>query len=48
MKFYKLGLLTLLISLFILNSCKTQDGIGLDVDPATQINGTTYLQIPVS
>jgi predicted small secreted protein len=40
MKFYKLGLLTLLISLFILNSCKTQDGIGLDVDPATQINGT--------
>jgi hypothetical protein len=40
MKFYKLGLLTLLISLFILDSCKTQDGIGLDVDPATQINGT--------
>ena len=40
MKFYKLGLLTLLISLFILNSCKTQDGIGLDVDPATQIKGT--------
>jgi hypothetical protein len=37
MKFYKLGLLTLLISLFILNSCKTQDGIGLD--PATQITG---------
>jgi hypothetical protein len=37
MKFYKLGLLTLLISLFILNSCKTQDGIGLD--PATPING---------
>ena len=40
MKFYKLGLLTLLISLFILDSCKTQDGIGLDVDPANQINGT--------
>lgn len=38
MKFYKLGLLTLLISLFILDSCKTQDGIGLD--PANQINGT--------
>jgi hypothetical protein len=37
MKFYKLGLLTLLISLFILNSCKTQDGIGLD--PATPIAG---------
>ncbi|PAW92998.1 hypothetical protein CKK33_05620 [Mucilaginibacter sp. MD40] len=40
MKFYKLGLLTLLISLFILSSCKRQEGIGLDVDPATQINGT--------
>ncbi|RYU89267.1 DUF4270 domain-containing protein [Mucilaginibacter terrigena] len=38
MKFYKLGLLTLLISLFILNSCKTQDGIGLD--PDTQIKGS--------
>ncbi|MET3978143.1 hypothetical protein ABIB62_000710 [Mucilaginibacter sp. UYP25] len=38
MKFYKLGLLTLLISLFILNSCKTQDGIGLD--PANHINGS--------
>lgn len=37
MKFYKLGLLTLLISLFILNSCKTQDGIGLD--PSTPIAG---------
>ncbi|MBB5397121.1 DUF4270 domain-containing protein [Mucilaginibacter sp. AK015] len=32
MKFYKLGLLTLLISLFILNSCKTQDDIGLAPD----------------
>ncbi|GGH10639.1 DUF4270 family protein [Mucilaginibacter phyllosphaerae] len=40
MKFNKLGLLTLLISLFILDSCKTQDSIGLDVDPATRINGT--------
>lgn len=40
MKFYKLGLLTLLISLFILSSCKRQEGIGLDVDPANQINGT--------
>jgi hypothetical protein len=38
MKFYKLGLLTLLISLFILSSCKRQDGIGLD--PATEITGT--------
>jgi hypothetical protein len=38
MKFYKLGLLTLLISLFILSSCKRQDGIGLD--PATEVTGT--------
>lgn len=40
MKFYKLGLLTLLISLFILNSCKNQDGIGLGVDENSQLNGT--------
>ncbi|AMR31025.1 hypothetical protein A0256_06095 [Mucilaginibacter sp. PAMC 26640] len=40
MKFSKLGLLTLLISLFILNSCKRQDGIGLGVDGNTQLNGT--------
>jgi hypothetical protein len=40
MKFSKLGLLTLLISLFILNSCKNQENIGLDVDPSTQLNGT--------
>ncbi|WP_374948528.1 DUF4270 family protein [Mucilaginibacter sp.] len=40
MKFSKLGLLTLLISLFILNSCKNQDSIGLGVDAGTQLNGT--------
>lgn len=40
MKFSKLGLLTLLISLFILNSCKNQDGIGLGVDAGSQLNGT--------
>jgi hypothetical protein len=40
MKFSKLGLLTLLISLFILNSCKNQDGIGLGVDPGSELNGT--------
>ena len=40
MKFYKLGLLTLLISLFILSSCKNQDGIGLGVDAGNQLNGT--------
>lgn len=42
MKFSKLGLLTLLISLFILNSCKHQDGIGLGVDGANQLNGTIF------
>jgi len=40
MKFYKLGLLTLLISLFILNGCKNPDGLGLGVDPENQLNGT--------
>ncbi|ASU32674.1 hypothetical protein MuYL_0774 [Mucilaginibacter xinganensis] len=32
--------MTLLISLFILNSCKNQDTVGLGVDSSTQINGT--------
>ncbi|MBK0380305.1 DUF4270 domain-containing protein [Mucilaginibacter segetis] len=40
MKFSKLGLLTLLISLFILNSCKNQDAIGLGVDDANQLHGS--------
>jgi len=41
MKFFKLDLLTLLISLFILNSCKNQDTIGLGVtSSSTQLNGT--------
>ncbi|MBD1393756.1 DUF4270 family protein [Mucilaginibacter glaciei] len=40
MKFSKLGLLTLLISLFILSSCKNQDSIGLGVDAGSQLNGT--------
>jgi len=39
MKFSKLDLLTLLISLFILNSCKNQDTIGLGVNTSTQLNG---------
>lgn len=39
MKFFRLDLLTLLISLFILNSCKNQDTIGLGVDATNQING---------
>jgi hypothetical protein len=40
MKFYRLDLLTLLISLFILNSCKNQDTIGLGVINSNQINGS--------
>jgi hypothetical protein len=39
MKFYRLDLLTLLISLFILNSCKNQDTIGLGVINSNQISG---------
>lgn len=39
MKLYKLDLLTLLISLFILSGCENTDTIGLDVDPATDVNG---------
>jgi hypothetical protein len=51
MKFFRLDLLTLLISLFILNSCKNQDNIGLTnatgtisgtlVDTATVFTNTT-------
>lgn len=40
MKFFKLDLLTLLISLFILAGCQKIDSIGLDVDPATDINAS--------
>ncbi|MDB4924511.1 DUF4270 family protein [Mucilaginibacter sp.] len=40
MKFFRLDLLTLLISLFILNSCKNQNTIGLGVNSTTQLNGT--------
>ncbi|MDP3467586.1 MAG: DUF4270 domain-containing protein [Daejeonella sp.] len=40
MKLYKLDLLTLLISLFILSSCQNTDSIGLDVDPATEVTGS--------
>jgi hypothetical protein len=37
MKFFRIDLLTLLISLFILSSCKNPDGIGLPVDPTRAI-----------
>jgi hypothetical protein len=38
MKFFRLDLLTLLISLFILNSCKNQDAVGLGVNSGNQLN----------
>lgn len=41
MKFFRLDLLTLLISLFILNSCKNQDSVGLGINASTQI-GTSF------
>src|SRR6202012_2860922 len=37
MKFSRIDLLTLLISLFILNSCKNQDSVGLGINSSTQI-----------
>lgn len=44
MKFIRLDLLTLLVSLFILNSCENPDSIGLDIDPADQIQGHKLTQ----
>ncbi len=38
MKFIKSGLLTTLVSLFILGGCKNASTIGLDVDPTLDIN----------
>jgi len=40
MKFFRLDLLTLLISLFILGSCKNPDGIGLGIDPSRASQAT--------
>ncbi len=39
MKFTKLDLLTLLISLFLFASCKNSNTIGLEIDPGTEIQG---------
>jgi hypothetical protein len=39
MKFFRLDLLTLLISLFILNSCKNEGAIGLGLNSSGQLNG---------
>jgi len=38
MKFFRLDLLTLLISLFILNSCKNQDNVGLGINTTVPPN----------
>ncbi|MDN3584016.1 DUF4270 family protein [Mucilaginibacter flavus] len=48
MKFFRLDLLTLLISLFILNSCKRQDSIGLGVDTSNQISGTLLVDTNIT
>jgi len=40
MKFFRLDLLTLLISLFILNSCKNPGAVGLGIDSSTQLSGS--------
>lgn len=40
MKFIKSGLLTLLVSLFILGGCKNPSQIGLDIDPNLDLNST--------
>ncbi len=40
MKFFRLDLLTLLISLFILNSCKNQDSVGFAAHGTNQISGS--------
>src|SRR5579864_988280 len=40
MKFFRLDLLTLLISLFILNSCKNEGTVGLGVNPNSQLSGS--------
>jgi len=48
MKLYKLDLLTLLISLFILSGCQETESIGLDVDAATEIKGSLIDTITVN
>jgi hypothetical protein len=48
MKFSKLDLLTLLISLFLFSSCKDSSSIGLDVDPANAVSGTLLDTVTVS
>lgn len=40
MKFFKLDLLTLLISLFLFSACENTSTIGLEVDPSIAVHGT--------
>lgn len=48
MKFTKQDLLTMLIGLFLFASCKNADTIGLDIDPASQIQGTLLNTQPIT
>jgi hypothetical protein len=48
MKLFKLDLLTLLISLFILSSCQETESIGLEVNPATEIKGSLIDTITIN
>ncbi|MET1054325.1 MAG: DUF4270 family protein [Pedobacter sp.] len=48
MKFSKLDLLTLLISLFLFSSCKDSSSIGLDVDSSTAVSGTLLDTVTVT
>jgi len=48
MKFSKLDLLTMLISLFLFSSCKDASTIGLDIDPENAIKGILLDTVTVS
>ena len=48
MKFIKLDLLTLLISLFLFASCESTSTIGLEVDPSIAIQGTLVDTITIN
>ncbi|RZK41267.1 MAG: DUF4270 family protein [Pedobacter sp.] len=48
MKFFKIDLLTLLISLFLFASCETTSTIGLEIDPENKIEGLFVDSLTVS
>jgi hypothetical protein len=48
MKFIKLDLLTLLISLFILSSCENSSTIGLEIDPTGAVEGALIDSITIN